>query len=93
MISIPFLIGACIAILLLALLWRILFKRFFAGVQLVLASVAAAYFTACILYALGSADGGPINWLVGLVPYGVAALIIFGVWMWRLKTVGTDIDD
>jgi hypothetical protein len=72
-----FLIGASLAIGLLSAIWHLLFKRFLSGYREAAVSVAASFITACILYAFGSADGGPVNLTAGVLPYGIASILVF----------------
>lgn len=77
---IPFLIGAALAIVVLSALVSLLTRRFLEGTNYRAGTVIIAYVLSVILFAFGSADGGPINWTGGIVPYGIAALIVGAAW-------------
>ena len=66
--------------MLISSLWQLLMKRFFTDHKKAAASVGAAVVTATILYGFGSADGGEPDFTAGLVPYGIAGVIVFVLW-------------
>jgi hypothetical protein len=86
------LIGSTIAIVVLSLLWRLLLRKFLQSYKLVAGSIGAAFVTAVVLYAFGSADGGEPKWTAGILPYGIGSIIVLGMWIWRIRSTGTDID-
>ena len=73
-------IGSVLAIMVLSAIWQLLFRRFLSDYAKAGASVVAAVVTATILYGFGSADGGSPNFTAGLLPYGIAGVIVFGLW-------------
>ncbi|KEO91533.1 hypothetical protein EH31_02375 [Erythrobacter longus] len=65
---------------LLTALVSLLTRRFQEGTAYRLTTVVFAFVLAVALFAFGSADGGPINWTAGIVPYGIGALIVAVCW-------------
>jgi hypothetical protein len=78
-----FIVGGAFGVFILYSIWEwALFMRIFDDpMQGKLASVAAAYVSAAVLYGFGSADGGPFN-LNGFLFYLPGAMMV-AVYAWR----------
>ena len=84
-------VGASIAIVALSALVSLGTRRVWGGTMYRVATIAIAYVLAVVLAALGNADGGPIEWGVGIVPYGIGALIVGGLWQFgAVRRTGAD---
>jgi hypothetical protein len=88
---ISFVLGGTIAMAVLTGLVSLFTRRFQVGTPYRLTTVGFAYAIAVVLYAFGSADGGPINWTAGIIPYGIGALIVLV--LWQLKSMRNRDDD
>lgn len=80
------LVGGTLGVFILYVIWEwALFMRIFDDpMRGKLVSVAAAYFSAVVIYGFGAANGGPWN-PGGVIIYLPGALIIF-VYAWRRAT-------
>lgn len=85
---IPFLIGATVAIIFLSAIVSVFTRRISDGTAYRIGTVTIAYVLSVVLFAFGSADGGPINWTGGIMPYGIAALIVGGAWEFGARRKG-----
>jgi hypothetical protein len=79
-------VGGTLAVFILYAVWEwVLFMRIFDDpIKGKLASVAAAYLSAALVYGFGSANGGPWS-PTGFLIYLPGALIVF-VYAWRRAT-------
>ncbi|HTN14276.1 MAG TPA: hypothetical protein VL094_05685 [Sphingomonadaceae bacterium] len=82
------LVGGALAIAVLSILLRLIYRKFLAGNQLVFATVVSAVAVATFLYAFGSADGGTPKFGAGLVQYGIGGVIVAIFWLFRVRKRG-----
>ena len=84
-------VGGVLAIAVLSGLVRLVLRRFFAGNNLIVITVAVAVVVATFLYAFGKADGGEPKFGAGLVQYGFGGVVVLVGWLfWSARSKPND---